>query len=69
VVGDVVAEVGHRRRVERREPHGVDAEPVEMIEVLLDAGQVAGRAPPGAGERPGIDLIEDGALPPGCVHG
>ena len=27
VVGDVVAEVGHRRRVERREPDGVDAEP------------------------------------------
>jgi hypothetical protein len=40
-----------------------------MIEVLLDTGEVAGRTPPAAGERPGIYLIEDRPLPPGCVHG
>ena len=34
VVADVVAEVGHRRPVERREPQRVDAEPREVVEVV-----------------------------------
>ena len=42
VVGDVVAEVGLGRRVERRDPQRVDAEPVQVVEPLLDAGQVTG---------------------------
>ena len=32
VVGDVVAEVLHRRAVDRRQPDGVDAEPHEVVE-------------------------------------
>ena len=41
VVGDVVAEVGHRRGVERRQPDRLHAERVEVVEVRGDAG--AGR--------------------------
>ena len=37
VIGDVVAEIGHRRRIDRREPDGVDAEPGEVVEPLADA--------------------------------
>jgi hypothetical protein len=45
VVGHVVAEVGHRRRVERRHPDRVDAEPGEVVEPARDAGQVADPSP------------------------
>ena len=41
VVGDVVAEIGHRRGIDRRDPDGVDAEPDEIVEPLADAGEVA----------------------------
>ena len=41
VVADVVAEVRHRRPVERRDPDGIDAEPGQVVEPPLDAG--AGR--------------------------
>ena len=41
VVGHVVAEVGHRRAEERREPDGVDAEPRQVVEARRDAVEVA----------------------------
>jgi hypothetical protein len=69
VVGDVVAEVGHGGGVEGGEPHGVDAQPDEVVEVTLDPRQVAGGVPVAARERTGVDLVEDRALPPGSVHG
>jgi hypothetical protein len=50
VVGHVVAEVGHRGPVEGGEPEGVDAEPLQVIEALLDAGQVARASGPGRRE-------------------
>jgi hypothetical protein len=36
VVGDVVAEVGHRRAVDRRQPDRVDPEPREVVEPIDD---------------------------------
>ncbi len=41
VIGDVVAEVGHRRRVERRDPDGVDTEGGKVVDAGEDAGEVA----------------------------
>jgi len=41
VVGDVVAAVAQRRRVERQEPEAVDAEPAEVVELVDHAAQVA----------------------------
>src|SRR3712207_7900262 len=40
VVGDVVAEVSQRRRVDRRHPQRVDAEPGQVVEPALDPAQV-----------------------------
>ena len=41
VVGDVVAEVGHRRAVDRRQPERVDAEPLQVVEARAHALEVA----------------------------
>ena len=41
VVADVVATVVLRRRVERRQPDGIDAQPLQIIEPGGDAGQIA----------------------------
>ena len=41
VVGDVVATVAQRRGVERRQPEAVDAEPLQVVEPVDQAGEVA----------------------------
>ena len=41
VVGDVVAEVGHRRAVDRRQPDRVGAEVADVLEPIGDPAQVA----------------------------
>jgi len=69
VVGDVVAEVEIGRRVDRREPDRVDPEGarravVQVIEVVLDARQVAEPVAGDVGEAAGIDLIDDPGTPP-----
>ena len=58
VVGHVVAEVGHRRTEDRREPDGVDAEPREMVEAVPDAPEIAHPVGVAIREAPGIDLID-----------
>ena len=71
VVGDVVAEVGHRRGVEGRDPDRVDAEPGEVVEPAGDAGEVAGAVAGRIGEAARVDLVDDAGLPPaiggGCI--
>ena len=64
VVGDVVAEVGHRGGEDGGEPDGVDAEPLEVVEALDDAGEVADAVAVGVLEGAGVDLVDDAALPP-----
>ena len=39
IVGDVVAEVGHRRGEDRREPDRIDAQFDQVIEPLADAAR------------------------------
>jgi len=41
VVGDVVAEVRHRRLEERRDPDCVDTEAGDVVEAFDDAGETA----------------------------
>jgi hypothetical protein len=43
VVGDAVAVVGQRRRVEERQPDDVDAQPGQVVQVLVHADEVADR--------------------------
>ena len=64
VVGDVVAEVGHRRAVERRQPERVDAQPGQVGEPAAQAGQVADPVAVAVLERAGIDLVDRPAAPP-----
>ena len=68
-VADVVAEVGHRRPVDRGEPQGVDAEPRQVVEPVADALEVAHAVAVGVGEAPRVDLVHDSGLPPGLGHG
>ena len=66
VVADVVAEVQARRRVDRRQPDGIDPEAVraKMIEVLDDPGQVADAVAIRVRKAARVDLIDDPTLPP-----
>ena len=64
VVGDVVAEVGHRRAEDRRQPDRVDAEIDEVVEAVDDPGQVADAVAVRVLERARIDLVDDAGLPP-----
>jgi len=64
IVGDVIAEVGHGRGIDRRDPDRIDAEPAEIIETPPDAFEVADAVAIAVLKRARIDLIDDAALPP-----
>ena len=66
-VGHVVAVVGHRRGVERRQPQRVHPEQLQVAQPRPDALQVADPVPVGIGERPDVDLVDHGVAPP--LHG
>ncbi len=72
VIRDVVAVVGHRRAVDRRQPDEADAQIGEMIELRDDAGNVAHPVAVRVAEAARIDLVAGGAVPPflrRCRHG
>ncbi len=63
-VRDVVAAVAQRRLVHRQQPEAVDAEPLEIVELVDQAAEVT-RAVVVAVEEPAdVDLVEDGPLEP-----
>ena len=64
IVGYVVAEILHRRREKRRDPHNVDAQAGDVVELGCDAGQVADAVAIAVQKAAWIDLIDDGAAPP-----
>jgi len=73
VVRNVVAEVGHRRAIEGREPDPIDAQRprcavVQVVEACRDAGEVADTVPVRILERAWIDLVEDALSPPRTAH-
>ena len=68
VVGDVVAAVTQRRGEERRDPETVDAEPVQVVELLAQAVEVADAVAVGVLEGPHEDFVEDGSLEPHRVR-
>lgn len=65
VVGDVVAVVVLRRRIERAEPDAVDAELAQVGESGPDAGQVADAVPGAVEEAADVDLVDHRVAPPG----
>ena len=63
-VADVVAAVAQRRLVEGQQPEAVDAEPLEVVELLREPDEVADAVAVGVVEPPDGHLVEDG----GCGH-
>ena len=61
---DVVAAVAQRRRVERQQPEAVDAQPLQVVEPLGEAPQVAAAVAAGVVEAPHEDLVEHRPLVP-----
>ncbi len=64
VVGDVVAVVLARRRVERQQPEGGDAEVGEVVELLGQAREVTRAVAVRVEERADVKLVDDGVLVP-----
>ena len=63
-VGDVVAAVAQRRRVHRQQPDAVDAEPLQVVELLGQAAEVARAVAVAVEEAAQVDLVEDRGLEP-----
>ena len=63
-VGDVVSAVLERGGVHRQEPDAVDAEPLQVVELLRHPAQVAVPVVVRVGEAADVDLVEDGPLEP-----
>lgn len=68
VVRDVVAEIGHRRLEERRDPDRIHAQPGDVVEFGDDAGQIAHPIAIGIQKTTRINLIDDGPAPPWCLR-
>ena len=64
VVRDVVAPVAQRRGEERRHPQAVDTQPLQVVELLDQALEVAHAVAVGVAERADHHLVEDGRLEP-----
>ena len=67
VVGDVVAVVVHRRRVDRRQPQHVDAEVLQVVQPRAHAGEVADAVTVAVREAARVHLVHHGAAPPRVV--
>ena len=70
VIGDVVAVVHLGGDVDRGQPEGIDAEGLEVVEAGHDPLEITGATGAGILKAFGVDLVNHGALPPGCLcHG
>ena len=63
-VGDVVAAVAQRARVHGQQPDAVDAEPLQVVELVDQAPEVAGAVVVRVEEPAQVDLVEDRGLEP-----
>src|SRR5215475_11150959 len=67
VVADIVAEIRHWRRIDRRNPDGVHAEPLQIVESAPNADEITNAIAVAVHKRAWIDLIDDAALPPSKI--
>src|SRR4051812_41708126 len=63
-VGYVVPVVSSRRRLERREPHDVDAETLQIVETAAEPFEVAVAVAVGVHERLDVEAVDDRVLVP-----
>ena len=66
VIGNVIAEIRHRRRVEGRDPHRLDSQLNQVIEPLQDASKITDAVAICILKGPRINLVKNAVLPPGC---
>ena len=64
VVADVVAEVRHRGTKDWGQPDGVDAQPLQIVQVLDDPPEVTDAVSRGVGEAARVDLVHHRPSPP-----
>jgi hypothetical protein len=64
VVGDVVSVVAQRRRKEGEQPEARDADPLQVVELLRDALEIADAVVVAVEERLDVRLIDDRVLVP-----
>ena len=67
VVGDIVPAVRSGRGIQRREPHAVDAQLLQIIQLLQYAPQIADPVAVAVAEASRPDLIKYLVLKPPCV--
>jgi hypothetical protein len=64
VVADVISEVRHRRRIDRRYPDCINAKPFEIVEAFAYSLQITDTIAIRVLKGARIDLIDDAVLPP-----
>ena len=67
VIGNVVAVIAQRRGKEWHQPDGVDAQFLQIIELLRQAAKIADSIRIGVVKRADVDLVNDGVLVPELV--
>src|SRR5262245_33542869 len=67
VIADIVSEVGHRRRIDRRHPDRVDTEPAQIVQTLAYSLEVADPVAICVLKRARVDLVNDPMLPPNGI--
>jgi hypothetical protein len=68
IVGDVIAEINHWRRVNWRDPDRVDPKADKVIKPTFYSSEVAYAVVVGVLKGPRVDLIDHACLPPGLGH-
>ena len=68
IIGDVIAEIGHRRGVDGRDPDRVDAEARQIVEPPLDPLEVADAVAVRVLKGARVDLVDHARLPPERGH-
>ena len=67
VIRNIIAAVRAGRRIERREPDAVNAELLQIVELLQYPPQIADPVAVSVAEAPGPDLIKNHVLKPSCM--
>ena len=71
IIGDVVAVVAQRRREKRHQPDSIDAQFLQVVELLRQAAEIADAVRVAIEKCADVDLVDDGVLVPELVlrHG
>ncbi len=69
VIGDVVAVIAQRRRIERQQPDAGDAEARHVIELGVQPREIADAVVVGIEERLHVELVDDGVFVPKRIVG